>query len=137
MKKALSLILALALCLSLCACGSSISLDSTEAFSLKDAVIGTWVYNYQLKESATLVGQAGDNYSKTIELYKGGTGRVYWKNETSGKDSSNVSLTWEIVDDVVNITYSIADSESAEGFEYNIEADTLTKVDGSAIEYVI
>lgn len=130
MKKALSLILALVLCLSLCACGTT---NGDNTLDVKDAVIGTWKCYYELTKDSPPDNKAGDTYSQTIELYKGGTGKIYWYNETRNHEGNDYSLTWEIEDGVVNITYGIFGFNSYEGLEYDFETDTLTMIDGSKV----
>ena len=132
MKKYIALVLALMMCLSLCACGTT---SSENALDVKDAVIGTWKCYYELTEDSPPVNKAGDTYSQTIELYKGGTGKIYWYNETRNHDGINFSLTWEIEDGVVNIAYGVFGIDSYEGLEYNFETDTLTKIDGGRVFY--
>ena len=126
MKKALSIIMILVICLSACACG----LTKTE-----DAVVGTWKSTYETTENAIGFYSVGDVYTNTIELYKGGTGKIYWKNETRNEDGSNTSLSWETQDDVININYSLAGSDRFVGYIYNAENDTITSADNKYTFY--
>ena len=88
------------------------------------------LYIPSLEEPLT---EAQKAYNKeTIELYKGGTGRIYWYNETCDHEGSNVPLTWEIKDDLVNITYELGVVGSY-GYEYDYKTDKLKTVDGSKV----
>ena len=125
MKKIIALLLAIVMCLSMCACG-------TTGKNMKDSIVGTWKYYYELTEASVYYENVGDKCVQTIELYKGGTGRIYWYNETADHEGSNVPLTWEIKDDIVNITYDIG-VVCNKGYEYDYETDKLKTVDGSRV----
>ena len=123
MKKLLALLLAIVLCFTLCACGGT--------QKMKNAVIGTWIREYEFN---------GTNYTTTIQIFKGGTGTFDTKEdgkrdylaETLGGVSVPDSITWEIVDNVLNIY--IEDSGTNIGFIYTDEKDeTLQSVDGTKI----
>lgn len=122
MKKVLALLLAMVLVLSLAACGGQQGLKSEDC-------IGTWVNSYKLTEHS-LGGDAGDDFNNTIELYKGGTGRISWNNETTGENHGDISLKWEIADDIINIDYEDNFGNNTLGLEYNKEKEALVSVDG-------
>ena len=125
MKRLMLCFLAIVMCLSLCACG-------TTGKNMKDSIVGTWKYYYELAEASFPYENVGDKCVQTIELYKGGTGRIYWYNETCDHEGSNVPLTWEIKDDLVNITYELGVVGSY-GYEYDYKTDKLKTVDGSKV----
>ena len=147
MKRATTILLALLLVLSLAACGGGGTTTPTpeptqaptatpeptpEPLSLKDVILGTWVCYYEFGFETGFTSK-DDILKQTIEVYKGGSGRIYWRNETRDEDSSNVPLSWTIDDEILNIVYSIAGSSSKEGYEYDKENDTLNSVDGKLI----
>lgn len=126
MKKLFALLMAATMTLSLCACGGSEEVD------IKEAVIGTWEYKYQLTEYRPTRGQKGDVYREVIEIYKGGTGKYSAHNDSdSNVPAAGQSLTWEITDDVLNVTYGSGIFSSVEGFVYDATDDTLTTVDNT------
>ena len=155
MKKAITILLALVMILSLAACGGGSAAADTPApteatatpkptltpeptpeltpkpIALKDVIIGTWVFYYTQDEN-NLNGSIGDKMSRTIEFYKGGTGKITFSNEARQDDKSSFSLSWEISDEIVNIEYTVF-SAAKKGFEYNYETDTLSSVDGTAV----
>lgn len=148
MKKALSLLLALVMCLSLCACGGttngteptiteSAKTDPTitepAEKELKDLVIGTWVREYEYN---------GKYFVTTINVYKGGTGTFRTVEtdadyetpvEKEQEGATPTKTTWEINDDVLNIT-TAPDlfGSTIMGFIYqNEDQETLQTVDGT------
>ena len=134
MRKAITILLALVMVLSLAACGGGSTTTETPAatgeptpeseptasiveepktLDLKTAVVGKWVYQ---------PGPLSDFY---MELYKGGSGAQF-----NYKGEKTFDLTWEIEDDVINISMG----RHASSFTgYTLENDTLTSVDGSQI----
>ena len=140
MKRIIALLLASLMCLSLCACATADvtvettqdTIETVDMVDIKDAVIGTWKRYYELtKDDVFGLEKAGDRCVQTIEFYKGGTGKISWNNITSNVNSGTYSVTWEINDDVVNLTYTTKITTVINGYEYNCETDTLTSVDGS------
>ena len=81
-----------------------------------------------MEEESALYGCVGDKCNITIELYKGGTGKNSFNNETRTIEPGGSTLTWEIVDDVINVTDSF--NNDTIGFIYKSENDTLVTVDG-------
>lgn len=144
MKKVLALVLSLVFMLSLAACGGgngsssgNTSENTTTENTTTEATldkndpsnyIGTWVSSYKLTEDYVSGEKAGDICNATIELYKGGTGKISWYNVTRGVDRGDSSLKWEIVDDVINVNCQY--DNSTFGLEYNREKDALISVDG-------
>lgn len=123
MKKIVALILALTMCLSLCACGGTAKTE--------DAIIGTWEYNFKLKETGA-AGKKGDDYQQKLELYSGGTGKLEYNNLTSGEDHGNPSLTWEVEENIVNITFQ-SGFGGVVGLTYDATNDTLSRSDADIV----
>ena len=104
-KNLILLFLTMIMTLSLVACGG-------KKEDLKEQCIGTW----EIVDNPTW-------YMQKMELYEGGTGNGFEKNQTE----SWYSLEWEINDDVLNVTVTgTYDLETG----YTIEGDTMTSVDG-------
>lgn len=134
MKKIISLTLVLALCLSLCACGGTTDTPAEETIPLKDTVIGTWVYRFEITADDGYFenrDDVGDECSITLKLYKGGTGDFIRRNDTKDYDKQTLSLTWEIQDDVIRITRPALNI--TEAYTYDADANTLENVDGSEL----
>lgn len=105
----------------LTACGTSTDGDNANEslneqagqIELKDAVVGLW----EIEDPKSIA----DNGVYKMNLYAGGTGDGYDNN------SGTYSLTWEIKDDVINI------SQNNSGMfvtGYTLEGDNLASVDG-------
>ena len=63
-------------------------------------------------------------------LYEGGTGYAYSdKEEFEATGYAPQPLSWEVKDDIINITYTLADR--TEGYKYN--KNTLTSVDEKSV----
>lgn len=141
MKKLIVLLLAAVMCLSLAACGGNISGDdanndadastevsttetkvqnesSTQTNGLTDKeVIGTW-------EWKNFDEQGPANGVTHMELYEGGTGKGTNSEMTDG---SYYSITWEINDNVINVTAS-----DAPAIGLKLVDGKLVTVDGTA-----
>lgn len=98
----------------------------------EEIFVGTWFAKYERQEDEGVTYKKGDKLTCTLEIYKGGTGRISWTDK--GKDSSNVSLEWQVNDDgdILIVDYSIVGSERHVGFEYG-EDGTLTRQDARYI----
>ena len=89
--------------------------------------VGTWLAEYEREEDNAL-GKKGDPITCTIELYKGGTGRI--KYTQNGENYSDIPTEWEMTDDceIIKLSYSsIGDVHM--GLEYNADDDTLIRQD--------
>ena len=140
-KKILTVFICTLMCCIIGACGKepTCSADSCEESVYKndmckkhyqeDVFVGTWYAEFERQKDEGITGKKGDKITCTIEVYKGGTGRIYWT--TNGKDGSNVSIEWEVNDDcdVLALDYSIGGHPSHVGFEYNAEDNTMIKQD--------
>ena len=123
MKKAISILLVLVMCMSMCACSSN-----TPEAELKDIVLGEWTSTYVL--TFDRIGyEIGSVWKRDIALYKGGTGdgQDYLKGS---KPDATWSISWEIVDDVINISWGTG---LPKGFTYDKATDTLRSVDGTIV----
>lgn len=118
MKRLFTLVLSLIVVLSLCACGGK---------DLAEEVIGTW--------EREVKSDSGDTIKQIIEVYKGGTGSYHYEHENEHKHGS-FDATWEIKDDILNLTYTFV----TRGFSIDTSTQpmTLTEVsDSSAIFYKV
>ena len=122
MKKIIVLILmsVMALCL-LVGCGKE--KKRTEA-----DYVGNWLAEYEREEDNAL-GKKGDPLTCTIELYKGGTGRI--KYTDNGKNCGNIPTEWEMTDDdeIIKVSYGDILGDVHMGLEYNADDDTLIRQD--------
>lgn len=113
MKKIFSLLLVLTMILSLCACGvdnmqtestqtESTQTESTQTEStqidknIKDAYIGVW-----------------ETKQLRLMITKGGVGKWGFLVDNKDFDATSFPINWEIKDEVLAVTFSIA------GFDYN------------------
>lgn len=120
-KKILTVFICTLMCCILGACGKK--------HNQEDVFVGTWHAEYERQKDEGMAGKKGDKITCTIEVYKGGTGRIYWT--TNGKDGSNVTIEWEVNDDgdVFTLDYSIGGTPAHIGFEYNAEDNTMIRQD--------
>ena len=105
MKKLIALLLVAVMCLSLVACG--------EGKSLKDEVVGTWVYVHTDK--------SGKQVEQVLEIYKGGTAEF---NSSAGVHNEG---RWKIEDGVLNYTVLLF----TRGFAIDTSASPMTLTDVS------
>jgi len=103
MKKIFSLLLVVSMFLSLCACGGGDKLDKSDASNY----VGVW-------ESATL----------RLTITKGGIGN--W-GFLSVNDSSS-PIKWEIKEDIMVVTKSVAGFEYNAAFELNDSGNTIPNI---------
>ena len=126
MKKLLALMLAAALALSLVACGgdsgagdtNTPSEEETEITIDDNSIVGTWSGEVESEESTE---DFPITISFTIELYKGGTGKFTSKKSNSTSES-NFASTWELQDNILNLTYGGMTS----GYEIEVSDNTMS-----------
>ena len=111
MKKLVALLLAAVLCLSLIACG--------EDKSLKDEVVGTWVYVH--------IDKSGREVEQVLSIYKGGTAEF---NSSAGVHNEG---RWKIEDGVLN--YSVFLFTGGFSIDTNASPMTLTDVSDAGIVF--
>lgn len=146
-KKQIGILAIIMICCFMCACGKepTCSYDGCEESIYKndlckkhyqeDTFIGTWFAAYERQEEDALFHMyKGDKMTCTIEIYKGGTGRIYETDK--GKITSDVTLEWQVNDDsdVLTLDYSIGGYERHEGYEYNDTDKTLTN---QSVRYIV
>ncbi len=74
------------------------------------------------------IAQNNNYYIQTMELYKGGTGKGF-----NTKSDSHYTISWEIKDDILNITIKGAIRDDTTG--YIVKGGILTSVDGEHTYY--
>ena len=137
MKKLLALMLAAALALSLVACGGGSgagdnktpstgngdttstdtpSEEETEITIDDNSIVGTW--SGEVEEGTD---DSPITISFTIKLYKGGTGKFTSKKSNSTSES-NFTSTWELQDNILNLTYGGMTS----GYEIEVSDNTMS-----------
>lgn len=94
MRKLTTLLLAAALALSLVACGGGGSQSTID----ESTITGTWEGVFESKD------KDDDTITQTLELYKGGTGKLT-SVHSNGESDNTFSGTWELKDDVLNFSY--------------------------------
>ncbi len=94
MRKLTILLLAAALALSLVACGGGGSQSTVD----ESTITGTWEGVFESKD------KDDDTITQTLELYKGGTGKLT-SVHSNGESDNTFSGTWELKDDVLNFSY--------------------------------
>ena len=101
MKKLITLLLATVLTLSLAACGggsdTSSGGESSQITVDESTITGTWEGVFESEDK-------DDTITQTLELYKGGTGKLT-SVHSNGESDNNFSGTWELKDDVLNFSY--------------------------------
>lgn len=112
MKKIISLIMAIMMCLSLCACGGGN--DTPKANNDKDPYVGTW-----------------ETEQLRLVITKGGVGR--WGGVVDGKDfeESSFAVNWEVKDEIMVVTWSVAGWEFNAAFELNESETVLNEIQKS------
>lgn len=101
----------------------------------EDVFVGKWYAEYERQEDGWMFDEKkGDKITCTIEVYKGGTGKIYWTDK--GEDTSNLSCEWEVDNDceIMNVSYGFDGSQIKKGYEYNATSNVL--IDQSA-RYII
>ena len=94
MRKLTILLLAAALALSLVDCGGGGSQSTVD----ESTITGTWEGVFESKD------KDDDTITQTLELYKGGTGKLT-SVHSNGESDNTFSGTWELKDDVLNFSY--------------------------------
>lgn len=96
------------------------NMGTSKGLQAKDC-IGTWKLN------------EGTYYLPTIILYEGGTGKGFYKDEN---DDGFVSFTWEIKDNILNVTESSTFfGGTSQG--YKIENGKMSSVTGKYAFYKV
>lgn len=122
MKRTGMFILLLIVVLSLFACGNDDSKDKEEFNP-----VGTWATSFEITETEA-GNQKGDIITWTFYNYEGGSGKFTITNSRTPLQNGEFNTTWEMKDEVVNITYS----SITMGFRVDKDNDTLNPVDGSS-----
>ncbi len=121
MKKLFSLLLVVSMILSLCACGgdnkqteSTPSNTNTLDKSTKDAYIGTW-----------------ETEQLRLMITKGGIGKWGFLVDDGEFDAASMPINWEVKDEIMVVTMSVAGFEYNAAFELNDSADILNEIQKS------
>lgn len=88
----------------------------------EDDYIGTWKTTFE-SDQDTVSAKKGDMITCTLEIYKGGNGKIIFEN--NGNEYGNSAMKWELSSDgeVLSIEYGGV----SEGFEYNKKDNTLIR----------
>lgn len=120
MKKLLSILLICTMMFCLAACGKE---EITE-----DDFIGNWSGSYEYTSS---IDNSTDVITLTVEIYKGGAGKVRYYSQNRNEEYINIPAEWELAADneVLKVTTTDMFGDTIIGFDYDKENKTLTRQD--------